>query len=256
MELGAFKPLLKALLLPPASLLPAALLGLLLVWRGWRRWGWTLLAGSLMALTLLSCNGFALWLGERLVPQPAAVTPEQLRRAGVQAVVILGGGLQENVAEYGGTAQPSRESAERLRYGLWLARQLKLPVAFAGGVGWFTSGTQQVTEGEMARRHALEFHGMPIRWIDDRSRDTVENARLVAPLLAADGIQRIALVTHAWHMPRALAAFRGQPLQVQAAPMGHLRPEGPSWSLWLPSVSGLRHSAIFLHEWLGLKLAP
>ena len=256
MELGAFKPLLKALVLPPAGLLLPALLGLLLVWRGWRRWGWTLLAGNLLALTLLSCNGVALWLGEHLVPQPAAATPEQLRRAGVQAIVILGGGLQQNVAEYGGTAQPSGLTAERLRYGLWLARQLKLPVAFAGGVGWAAGDGRKLTEAEVARRHAQEFHGMQIRWLDDQSRDTLENARLIGPLLAHDGIRRVALVTHAWHMPRALAAFGDGPLQVYAAPMGYLGLEGPAWSLWIPSVRGLRTSYIVLHEWLGMQVVP
>jgi uncharacterized SAM-binding protein YcdF (DUF218 family) len=256
MEFGALKPLLKALVLPPAGPLLLAALGLLLLWRGWRRLGQWLLGLGLAALWLLSCNAFALWLNDRLLQPPVATTATQLRAARVQAVLILGGGLNQNVAEYGGSVQPTRETADRIRYGVWLARQLQLPLAFAGGVGWLMAGNQATSEGEMARRFMLEQYGVAPRWVDDRSRDTVENALFASPLLRRDGIERIALVTHAWHMPRALAAFRRMGLQVVAAPMGYLRPQGPSWHEWLPSPGGLRHSYIVLHEWLGMLASP
>ena len=255
MELGEFKPLLKALLLPPTALLLLVLLGLVLGLRH-RRSGFLLGIVPLAALWLLSCNAVALRLSDWLLPQPQAASLVQLKMEKVQAIVILGGGLQENVAEYGGAAQPSRESAERLRYGLTLARQLQLPVAFAGGVGWSRIGTQSSTEGEMARRHVLEQYGVTLRWVDDQSRDTVENARFITPMLRRDGVERIALVTHAWHMPRALAAFRHTSLKVLAAPMGYLMPQGPAWHEWLPSPNGLRHSYLVLHEWLGGLASP
>ncbi len=255
MELGEFKPLLKVLLLPPAGLLLLALLGLLLVRRS-KRLGYLFGFGGLLALWLLSCNAVALRLEHWLVSPPPAANLAQLRAAQVQAIVILGGGLQQNVAEYGGTVQPNRESAERIRYGMWLAKQLQLPVAYSGGVGWLASGMQPSTEGAMARSHALEQYGVTLRWVEEKSRDTMENARMVTPLLRRDGIERIALVTHAWHMPRALQAFRQMPLTVVPAPMGYLRPQGPPWHEWLPSPRGLQNSYIVLHEWLGGMVSP
>ncbi len=255
MELGEFKPLLKALLLPPAGLLLLALLGLLLVRRR-KSLGYLFSFGGLVALWLLSCNAVALRLEHWLVAPPAATNIAQLRAARVQAIVILGGGLQQNVAEYGGTVQPNRESAERIRYGMWLAKHLQLPVAYSGGVGWLAAGMQPITEGAMARRHALEQYGVTLRWVDDKSRDTLENAKLISPMLRRDGIERIALVSNAWHMPRALDAFKHETLTVIPAPMGYLRPQGPTWHEWLPSPRGMRNSYIVLHEWLGRLASP
>ena len=251
MELGAFKPLIKALLLPPTGLLLLTLLGLMLAARR-RLIGQVLGFLGLASLWLLSCNAVALRLSDALVPQPPAASFLQLKTAKVQAIVILGGGLDEDVAEYGGTAQPSRDTAERIRYAMTLARQLQLPVAYAGGVGWLRVGSQSMTEGAMARRHLLEQYGVTLRWVDDKSRDTVENAKFISPMLRGDGIERIALVTNAWHMPRALDAFKRETLTVIPAPMGYLRPQGPTWHEWLPSPRGMRNSYIVLHEWLGL----
>jgi uncharacterized SAM-binding protein YcdF (DUF218 family) len=255
MELGEFKPLLKALALPPASLLLLCLLGLLLAWRNKRIGKWLAWSGFI-GLWLLSCNAVALWLSELLVPPPPAATIELLRETRVQAIVILGGGVNEKVAEYGGAPRLSLPSAERLHYGLWLAHQLQVPVAFSGGVGWLAQGLQRVTEGATARRQAMEEYGVTLRWVEERSRDTVENARLISPMLRKDGITRIALVTHAWHMPRALAAFRHMSLTVVPAGTGYLTTQGPAWSEWLPSTGGLRNSTIVLHEWLGMLVGP
>ena len=255
MELGAFKPLLKALALPPTSLLLLGLLGLILVWRKKAIGKW-LCAASLIGLWLLSCNAVALWLSAILVPPPPPATLEFLRESKVQAVVILGGGVDENVAEYGGAARLSDTSARRLHYGLMLANQLQVPVAFTAGVGWLAQGEQGVTEAQVAQRQAYEEYGIRLTWSEDRSRDTVENARFITPMLRKDGISRIALVTHAWHMPRALAAFKGQPLTVIPAGTDYLGPEGPLWREWLPSPGGLRNSSIVLHEWLGLLVSP
>ena len=56
---------------------------------------------------------------------------------------------------------------------------------------------------EAARRQGLELQvgGLRIRWLDDRSRDTAENAQRMAELLLPQGVRRIALVTDAW-MPQ------------------------------------------------------
>ena len=255
MELAALKPLLKALALPPASLLLLGLLGLILVWRKKALGKW-LAGASLAGLWLLSCNALALWLGANLLTVPPAATLELLRESKVQAVVILGGGVEEAVAEYGGAARLSDMSAKRLHYGLMLANRLQVPVGFSGGVGWLAEGMQQVTEAQVARRQAQEEYGMALTWAEDRARDTLENARLITPLLRKDGISRIALVTHAWHMPRSLAAFKGLGLVVLPAGTGYLRPQGPPWHEWLPSPGGLRNSYIVLHEWLGLLVMP
>ncbi|CDS54014.1 Probable transmembrane protein [Polaromonas sp. CG9_12] len=250
MELGVLKPLLTSLAMPPLAPLLLALLGMLLAWRR-KRGGLVLVALSLAALWLLSCHGTAVWLARHALPQFDAVTTAQLKANQVQAVVILGGGVLPDAPEYGGASQPSPVTAARLRYGIWLARQSGLPLAFSGGIGWAADGMPTASEAEVAARVAQQAFGFALRWSEAVSRDTDGNARLLAPVLMREGVQRIALVTDAWHMPRSVAAFERAGFVVTPAPMGFTRPIESTLLEWLPSAQGLLASRQVLRECLG-----
>lgn len=227
------------------------LLALLGVWLAYRkkRGGLLLATLALLLLGLLSCQGAAVWLARHALPQFAPVSAGQLQSAHVQAVVVLGGGLLPAAPEYG-APQPSSHTASRLRYGVWLARQSGLPLAFTGGTGWAAEGAQTTSEAQVAAQVALQDYGVTLRWLEDESRDTSGNARLLTPLLQRDGVQRIALVTDAWHMPRAVAAFERHGLSVLPAPMGFVLPLESPWREWTPSASGLQASQQVLRELL------
>jgi uncharacterized SAM-binding protein YcdF (DUF218 family) len=252
MDLGLLKPLLTSLLMPPLAPLLLALAGLLLAWRR-RPAGLLLAALSLAALWLLCCHGTAVWLARHALPQFDPASAAALKARKVQAIVILGGGVLPEAPEYG-APQPSPSTAARLRYGVWLARQAGLPVAFAGGIGWAAGGRQPASEAEVAAQVALQDYGVKLRWSEAASRDTAGNARLLAPILQHDGVQRIALVTDAWHLPRALAAFERAGLAVTPAPMGFVLPVESDLLEWLPSAQGLTTSRQVLRECLGLAV--
>lgn len=253
MEFGSFKPVLASLVLPPVSLLLLAVVGLLLAARK-KRAGLTLVTIALALLWLLSCHGAAVWLARTALPQFAPLSVAQLKTANVQAIVVLGGGLLPQAPEYG-EPQLGTHSASRLRYGLWLARQSGLPLAFSGGVGWAAKGITPASEAGVAARTAELEYGFKLRWVESKSRDTAENAQLMAPILKRDGVTHIALVTHAWHMQRATAAFERAGLVVSPAPTGYVLPVRTSLLEWLPSASGLEASSSVLREWLALGLA-
>ena len=252
MEFGALKPLLTALVLPPLGPLLIAALGLLLAIKR-KRAGMALVVFSLALLWLLSCHGMAVWLSRTALPQFAPLSVAKLKSNKVQAIVVLGGGVLPEAPEYG-ESQLNAPSTARLRYGLWLARQSGLPVAFTGGMGWAANASQSLSEAEVAQRVARQDHGVTLRWLESQSRDTTGNARLLAPLLQRDGIQRIALVTHASHMPRSMIAFERTGLAVTPAPMGYILPRQSPLMEWLPSPHGLQASRELLHEWLGLAI--
>lgn len=263
MNLGELKPLLTALILPPSSPLLLVLLGLALAWpcqrpRKAARLGAVLSLAGVALLWLLSCHAVAVWLSRQALPQVAALPPQAaatLKEHEAQAIVVLGGGVFPQAPEYG-EAQLGHHSAARLRYGMHLARVSGLPLAFAGGVGWGASGlTGQLAEAEVARRVAEEA-GLRIRWLDQRSRDTAENAQRMADLLLPQGVRRIALVTDAWHLPRSIRAFEKVGLQVLPAPTGFIGPESSPLLEWMPSARGLSDSRQILREWLGLRVAP
>ena len=250
MDLGSLKPLLTTLLLPPLAPLLLALLGLLLAIKK-RRSGLLLAAFALILLGLLSCHGMAVWLARTALPQFPPLASTAMKTDKVQAIVVLGGGLLPEAPEYG-QAQPGPHTAARLRYGIALSRQSGLPLAFTGGVGWAASGAQTASEAEVAARVAAQDYGVTLRWLESKSQDTSRNASLLAPLLQRDGVQRIALVTDAWHMPRAVAAFQRAGLTVTPAPMGYILPVQRGLLEWLPSATGLLASQQVLREWLAL----
>lgn len=251
MEPGELKPILTALVLPPAGPLLLAAFGMLVASRR-RTLGASITVLGLVAAWLLSTNGFALVLARHLMPPVAAVQPQDLQ--GVQAIVILGGGVAPQAPEYG-VAQPSDPSLQRIRYGAWLARRTAKPVGFAGGLGWGAADLQRESEAAVARRVLQEDYGIPVRWVDEHSRDTQENAQRMAQQLRRDQVRRIALVTDATHMPRAVAEFRRTGLEVVPAPTGFPVPRSRELLEWLPSSVGGNLCRSIVREWLGRLVA-
>ena len=179
------KPYLTALVLPPASLILMLLLGL---WLGRRRKGLgrTLVFSAISLLWLLSTSGAASWIQTYLLRPPPALGLLDLAKLKTELkgqpamIVVLGGGRRAYAPEYGAAGLKPR-TAERLRYGIWLSRETGLPLAFSGGVGH--GALPGATEGEVAARVAREEYGRPLKWVEDRSRDTRENARMAVAML-------------------------------------------------------------------------
>lgn len=236
------KKLLAAWLLPPLGLLLIALAGLAIARR--RHSGLIAAAAAILLLLSLSLPLIADFLSRPLEGIP--ITATALRET--QAIVILGGGIYYGAPEYGGDTV-SKYSLERVRYGAKLARETKLPVLVTGGVVY---GGRP--EGELMKQVLESEFAVPVRWAEVQSRDTAENASYSAPLLKAAGIHRIALVTHAWHMPRAVAAFEHEGLEVIPAPTGFAPRNASLFESLLPSTGALERSANALHEWAGRLL--
>jgi uncharacterized SAM-binding protein YcdF (DUF218 family) len=252
--LEAWKPVLAALVLPPVPFIVLVLAGARLMFRR-RLLAWALVAAGSAGVWLACAPAVGVGLGFWLLPPARSLTDTEvaeLRHAPRTAIVVLGGGRRLLAPEYGLSTLNTR-SIERLRYGLWLARETGLPVAFSGGLG--PGAPAGPSEAEIAGRIAEREFGRALRWQEGESRDTRENAIKTVALLQAQGIERIVLVTHAYHIARALDNFRraavGTPLRFVAAPLG-LRAAGPLQAGdWLPTAEGFDETRLVLHEWLG-----
>ena len=250
----SWKPLVAALLLPPVPLLVLVLIGarLILPRRGL---GWLVILLSVALLWLSACTGAARMLGQLFLQPPAALSFDRVRELRAEAaakkplaIVVLGAGSEPFAPEYGvGSLQAP--SLERLRYGVWLAGQTGAPLAFSGGVGWAQQGA--TSEARVAAKIAADEFARPLRWVEAESHDTRENATKTMALLKPAGIQHVVVVTHGYHMPRALRAFEdaaGAGIQIEAAPMGLARVlELPALE-WLPSSNGFREVRQLLRE--------
>jgi uncharacterized SAM-binding protein YcdF (DUF218 family) len=253
----SWKPVITALVLPPVPFLLLTLIGarLLLPRRGL---GWLVIVFSVAMLWLSACSGAARAVSQFVLKPPAALSFDRIRelRGEVSAkkplaIVVLGGGAEPFAPEYG-VSSLQAASLERLRYGIWLAKQIDAPIAFTGGTGWAAS--EGAPEAKIAAKIAAEEFGRPIKWQEADSRDTRENAAKTAALLKAAGIDHIVLVTHGTHMPRALRAFGealGPGVQIEAAPVGLARRLDVPTLDWMPSARGFRDMREVLHELLG-----
>jgi uncharacterized SAM-binding protein YcdF (DUF218 family) len=264
--LGALKPGLAALVLPPVPFLVLAFAGAALARRRPRASRWLVAVGCTCAW-LGCCGGAARWVEQSLLDEPAPLDAAQ--RAGLKAraaagqalaIVVLGGGMDERPSEY---ASPDlgNASLKRLRYGVWLGRETGLPVAASGGRGWAATDAALPEATRMAEVARDEF-GVPLRWVEAESRDTHENAVDTLALLQPAGVREIVLVTHGSHMPRALREFRAAAaarsasgvIAITPAPMGQAYPAASLVMRWIPSGAGLERMQLALHEVLARVL--
>ena len=258
----SWKPIATALVLPPVPLLLVVLVGTRLVLSR-RGLGWMIVLLATTGLWLSACNGIADLLARSLATPIPALSPAQVAqlrsdakaRQGSTAIVVLGGGRDVLAPEFG-TADLRPRSLERLRYGLWLQRETGLPVAFSGGVGW--GAASGPAEADIAERVAAREFGAPLKWTENQSRDTQENALRSVALLKRNGVTRIVLVTHGWHMRRALGHFEsaaaGQ-VALVPAPMAMARLAHGRAIDWLPTPEGFANVHLVLREALGRLIA-
>ncbi len=240
-----FNTVVGSVLLPPLNLLLLAAFGLWLS-RKRPRAGRATCAVALLLLAFLSTGVGSAMVARTLESQaPPLADPV---RPDAEAIVVLGGGRHGGAPEYGGGEIPNGYTLARLRYGAWLQRASGLPVLVSGGAP--DGGAH--TEGDLMAQVLRDEFGVPVRWVENASNNTAQNAQYSARILREAGIKKIALVTHAMHMPRARRVFEEQGLTVLVAPTAYVSYAPASVGRWLPSAAGLHTSWYAMHEWLGL----
>ncbi|HEY0062511.1 MAG TPA: YdcF family protein [Telluria sp.] len=239
--------LLRFLIMPPASLFLLILFGLLLR-RKWPALGAAVSSISLLMLALLATNAGALLLVRPLEEMTAPLT--SFKNTGAQAIVVLSAGNVQRAPEYEGQDVPDQVGLVRLHYGAYLQHATGLPLLVSGGIE--PGSSSEVTLAEAMARTLREDFKTPVKWVEDKSRTTAENAEFSAAMLKAAGVRKVMLVTHAMHMARAQEAFVRNGIEVVAAPT--LFYSRGRWSPWMliPSANGLYRSYYATHEWLGL----
>jgi uncharacterized SAM-binding protein YcdF (DUF218 family) len=241
--------LFQQLVLPPGGLL------LLLIAAGWLRYRFPRVAVLCFALGL-----GGLWLMSlpvvvqgtaRLLEREPAIPLAQWATLGerAQAIVVLGAGRARDPAW--GADQPGYVALERLRYAARLGKVSGLPILVSGGM----HHGQPPSEAAIAADVLQHDFAMPIRWLEERSRTTWENAVYSAELLKAEGIDRILLVTSAAHMARARWSFEQNGVAVIAAPVGFMSvPNGRPLGGWLPEARAIWRSGMLLNEIAGMTM--
>jgi uncharacterized SAM-binding protein YcdF (DUF218 family) len=139
-------------------------------------------------------------------------------------------------------------SLERVRAGVQLARRTGLPLLTTGD----SLEPRATPIGELMATSLSHDFATPARWIEPAAVDTWENARLSAAILRQAGIADAYLVTHAWHMKRALIAFRRAGISATPAPVRFDRPFLFDGDSLVPHISALADCTYAIHEWIGI----
>lgn len=237
----------KSLIFPPGLFILLTGLLILLIYLNKRMLALSLSIATLCLLTLLSLPVVQSKLTDIAEVYPA-LTEEQINTSPAQAIVVLGGGRNSNAPEYGGQTV-SLHSLRRVRYAARLYRQTQLPILVTGGKpSW-----EKHSESELMAVALKEDYSIAAKWIEDQSRNTAQNAAFSAPMLKADKIEHILLVTTAAHLARAVPLFEQHGFQVTPAPTAFegTVPGERARSDFIPNINALADSYYALHEIIG-----
>jgi uncharacterized SAM-binding protein YcdF (DUF218 family) len=244
MDWVVLRKVLANFVLPPAGPLLCVMLGLLMIQRR-RRGGVALAWLGVLALLALSLPIVAGWLAETVGGGHAL---DLNKPVSAQAIVVLGGGVRVNAADYGGDTL-GLLGLERTRYGAFLARRTGLPLLVTGGIVY-----KGRPEAEVMRDVLEQEFKVPVRWVEARSRDTHQNAQFSAAMLKSAGVSRVLLVTHAFDVRRARQEFEAAGLKVMPAPTGSGEwiPQPLAPADFFPSVRAMQTSYFACYELMAL----
>ncbi|MDR3426646.1 MULTISPECIES: YdcF family protein [Silvimonas] len=233
---------LAALMLPPGCII---LLGLVSLWLWHRRprLARGLLAANLLVLWAISTPVVSKALTASLEPPP--ISPAAL--AQVDAIVCLGGGTLFGALQNPDERDVNGTTAERVRYAARLARSTGKPLAVTGGAVF----QEALSEGELMARVLRQDYGMTPVWIESQAADTSDNAVFLAKKMLPQ-YRRIALVSSAWHLPRAAQVFTKAGFMVTLAPTSYQTQRPFTLLELLPDAPSLTASYWALHERVGM----
>jgi uncharacterized SAM-binding protein YcdF (DUF218 family) len=221
--------------------------GAVLVLRRRPRAGVAAVLGAAAVLYVFSFGGLA----NRLM---RSLEASAVRTAGdgvYDAVIVLGGLVEPEASESSGQTAYN-DSIERLLAAYDLLRTGRARFALLSS-GATNPAVKDAVEARVLMRQLVAWGIDPARLVvEDRSRNTRENAVESAAIVRARGWQRLMVVTSAFHMRRAAGCFRAVGLTFDTWPVDY-RTYAPERfaSSWLPRADHLAESTYALREYIG-----
>ena len=192
-------------------------------------------------------NALIIPLEERFPPWDAA-------RGAPDGIIVLGGAISPDVSAARDEVALN-EAAERLTVAAELARRYPdARILLSGGSAALIY--DEGAEALLALRLLQDLGIARARiLLEDRSRNTVENAVFSKAIAQPKSGERWLLVTSAHHLPRAVGVFRKVGFPVEPYPVDW-RTRGPKDVLrpFATLGDGLRRSDTAVREWVGLAV--
>jgi uncharacterized SAM-binding protein YcdF (DUF218 family) len=166
--------------------------------------------------------------------------------------IVLGGGLVENRRDTNYGATLSAESLKRLIFANLLYKENPLPIIVTGGKSRIKKNN--FSEGFIMAQYLYDLGVKKADVIvESRSTNTKENAKYTGELLEKFGFRKAILIRSAYHMPRAVYAFKQQNIKVIPAPTDyHTEDIKASFIQFIPTADAMLNTCRVLHEYMGL----
>ncbi len=209
--------------------------------------------GAVLLLAALATTPIGLLLVaplENRFPQPLADMPPP------DGIIVLGGALRER--ESAARGQTVFSQGERVVEAAILAKRYPdARVIFSGGIGsLLKENSTEAQEAQEAQKLLVALGVDPSRiTLEDRSRNTDENARFTAALVRPQPKQRWLLVTSAYHMPRSMGLFEKAGFNATAFPVAfRTLGEGRGQPWESDPARNLETFEVAAKEWIGLAV--
>lgn len=181
--------------------------------------------------------------------------------SGADVAVVLGGATEADF--YPRSGVEVNAAGDRVLYAgvLYQQGKVKQILLSGGNVDWMDS-EQSTPAREMGKILTLMAVPEDAMWLQDRSVNTHEDAVYSSEILREKGIKKIYLITSAMHMPRSVALFRKQGIEVIPVPVDYTVTQAGmdtlfngSWESKLinlfPTASGLSLTTNVMKEYIG-----
>jgi uncharacterized SAM-binding protein YcdF (DUF218 family) len=230
------------------TLVSIGLLGVLLLCTPWRRVGRVLVV---LSIVLIAIAGFSPIGPILLLPLENRFPVWDASRGPPDGIVVLGGALDPELTQARRSVTLT-DAAERITAAVELGlRYPQARIIFSSGTASLGGGLPEAPAAVKEFEALGLEHGRVVA--EEQSRNTVENAAYSRVLADPKPGEKWLLVTSAFHMPRAIGAFRAAGFDIEAYPVdfhtfGWGDARRPFWTL----SHGLAATDLAVHEWVGL----
>lgn len=166
-------------------------------------------------------------------------------------IILLGGGIIDNAPDFSGYGIPTDRMIGRIVTAVRLQKKMDIPIIVSGGKVY----KNMSSEALISKRFLIDLGVDEDKIIiEEKSRDTYENARYTTEICRGKDYNNPILVTSASHMKRSLLSFKKFdmnaipfPSNFKSKNLYYLR-----WHSYLPHSSSLQLTSDAFHEYLGI----
>jgi uncharacterized SAM-binding protein YcdF (DUF218 family) len=166
-------------------------------------------------------------------------------------IILLGGGSFGEALDFSGIGAPSEETVGRIVTAVRLQKKINVAVIVSGGAGF----KGRKAESPILKRFLIDL-GVPADKIiiEDKSRDTIENAKYTKEICEKYNFKKPILVTSAYHMKRSIMSFEKVGMKVIPFPAYFKTWKNKKyiWEDYLPDASDFKRASMALREYIGI----